>query len=207
MSWYRAHLCFPLSRSHFFPVRLHLPAVKYSREPFRCSLAVSWEAYTPTGNNENGCILTTHTLIVNPVNVADRAGASPVLRDHPLIRSFASLQPLRATYTHMYYERVASKLAPQCSSHPSLCLSLSFSIPICSFLFPSLALWPLTPVLLRRASAYAQTRTMTSTIRIIHAISRVYRSALKHLPSSLLQFKLNFSRMIKNVDSLQVLSD
>lgn len=178
MSWYRAHLCFPLSRSRFFPVRLHLPAVKYSREPFRCSLAVSWEAYTPTGNNENGCILTTHTLIVNPVNVADRAGASPVPRDHPLIRSFASLQPLRATYTHMYYERVASKLAPQCSSHPSVSLSLSLSRSQ-SAVF-SFHLWLCGPSPLFSFGVQARTRKRVPWHRqfVLFTQSRVYTEVL-----------------------------
>lgn len=86
--------------------------------PLRCRRYSARGLYVPPvpllpraggGNNENGCVLTTHTLIVNPVNVVDRAGASLPRRavgDHPLIRSFASLQqfsplPKPPTYTRM----------------------------------------------------------------------------------------------------------
>lgn len=88
------------------------------------------EAYAPAGggNNENGCILTTHTLIVNPVNVADRAGASPASGDHPLIRSFASLQP--PNHLHPNVLRTSSFETCTLYQNPLPFFSLSLSLPL-----------------------------------------------------------------------------
>jgi len=139
---------------------------------------LSREAYAPASgdNNENGCILTTHTLIVNPVNVADRADASPASGDHPLIRSFASLQP--PSHLHPNVLRTSSfETCTLCQNSllrsPFLSLSLSL-LPSQSVIF-SFYLSSYTPALFRCAHVYARTRTVTSTMRIIHAISRIYR--------------------------------
>lgn len=165
----------PLSRSRSFP---HLPAVKYPGDHSVALSSLPREAYAPAGggNNENGCILTTHTLIVNPVNVADRAGASPASGDHPLIRSFASLQP--PSHLHPNVLRTSSFETCTLYQNPLPFFSLSLSLLLYRNLRFSLSISHPTSspsALPRRARAYARMRTVTSTMRIIHAISRIYR--------------------------------
>lgn len=179
-----------------------IPAVKYSRvggggrpPTRRPLLAIPREAYALAGggNNENGCILTTHTLIVNPVSVADRAGPAPAVPggDHPLIRSFASLQPL----SHLLHPNVlrassfetctlcqnSSPCTPPPPLPPSIAHSVSLSFALILLPHPNRVHLPLPFSLFLALSGnspprlwHARTRTVTSTMPIIHAISRVY---------------------------------